>query len=181
MKKSIYVILVIFLLSGWIWVSKDKTVMKIDGIEINLKEFNNAFQASRFALQGEGAKEDFLDTYISRKLILKEAERLGLDKDPEFLRDVQLFWEQSLLKRILARKLNELSLNIRVEDKEVRDYYQDKKDEEFIGKELDQVYDQIKFFLFKEKQGQIIKDWTDSLRQKAKVKIDYSALGFGPK
>jgi len=48
---------------------------------------------------------------------------LGLDKDPMFLQSLQLFWEQSLMKMVIGRKINESTLVIRVSDNELKDYY----------------------------------------------------------
>ena len=180
MKKVIYGVLVILILSGWIWVKKDKPVITIGSIKVTKKEFERAFATSQFTHEAAGAKAVFLDIFISRKLILREAERLGLDKDPAFLEDVQLFWEQALLKRTLARKVNELSAGIMVTDKEVRNFYVAYKEDRFPNKELSEVYGEIKMLLFKDKQVEAVERWSESLKDKARITIDYQALGINP-
>ena len=178
MKKVALLILLVFLTSAWAWPKKERFVVEISGIEITSTKFETAFSSSQFAEGGESAKKEFLDTFILRKLILKEAERLGLDKEPEFLKDIQLFWEQSLLKRTLAKKIKELSIQVSVDDKEIQSYYQAQKDKQFSEKDLPEVYGQIKWLLFRNKQDEAIRGWTNSLREKAKIKIDYKALGI---
>ena len=178
MKRVIFAVLAIFLLTGCGEVKKEKAAIKIGDIEITAKEFDDAFKSSQFASQGDARRREFLDTFIARKLILKEAERLGLDKDPEFLQRIQLFWEQALLKLALAQKIKELSITVDVDDSEIKNFYERRKDKDYPDKELSEVYDQIKWLLFRAKQTQIIQDWSSDLRNKAKIKIDYKLLGI---
>ena len=176
MKKTILIILTIILLSAWGCVKKEKAAIKIGEIEVSVEEFDMAFKSSRF-LNGKGTqRREFLDTFISRKLMLKEAEKLGLDKDPSFLQDIQLFWEQSLLKLLLSKKIKELTANIKIEDKMISDYYEQHKNENFSDKQLKDVYSQIKAALIKEKAGRAITDWANSLKNKTKIEIDYKLL-----
>ena len=98
-------VIILLILGGC--AKKEKPAIEIGEIKVTADEFKEAFRASRFAEYKELGHADFLNTFLKRKLILKEAERLGLDKDPEFLKDVQYFWEQSLLKLVLARQSKE--------------------------------------------------------------------------
>lgn len=43
-------------------------------------------------------KEQILDGIIQKKILLLEAQRRGLDRDPQFMKMVERFWEQSLLR-----------------------------------------------------------------------------------
>jgi len=179
MKKNISLILIVAIVfCGWIW-NKKKPAIKIGPIEITAQEFNDAFNSSPFARSEDvSAKKKFLENFISRKLILKEAEEEGLDKNPEFLKDVQLFWEQSLLKLMLSRKIKELSSKIKVQEDEIKNYYSAHKNKEFAGKNFAEVYDQIKWLLFNQKQQRALEKWIESLKEKTKINIDYSALGI---
>ncbi len=53
-------------------------------------------------------KEQILNDLIQKKILLMEAERRGLDEKPEFLKMVQRFWEQSLLRSLLNNKSEEI-------------------------------------------------------------------------
>ncbi len=120
----------------------------------------------------------FLDSYIDKKLILKEAEAMGLDKDSAFLSEIQLFWEKALLKSILSLKSEELAALTEVSDREVLTYYKKNRDNIFIGKQLSQVRDQIKWFIIQEKQSGAMNEWGKLLKEKADIKINYSRLGL---
>ena len=179
MKKLIVLALLVLLILGCIWFKGNKKpAIKIGKIQINSERFQREFELSGFAK--EGKKKDFLDTFISRKLILLEAEKLGLDKDPEFLRDVQDFWEQSLLKLVLDKKIKELVVDVSIDEEEIRSYYMKNKDKEFADKEFEQAYDQIKWILLRNKQRDAIGNWMDYLKNDAEVVIDYKLLGIEP-
>jgi hypothetical protein len=178
MKKLMVIMGVVLLLTGWGCAKKEKAAIRIGEIQVTAEEFAEAFKASQFAGAGEAARGEFLDTFISRKLILKEAEELGLDKDARFLQSIQLFWEQSLLKLILANKVKELAVTIGVDDREIEDYFQSRKEQDYADKELSEVYEQIKLFLFRQKQARAIQDWVSSLEDKTKIEINYKLLGI---
>ena len=177
MKKISALVLIIFLLSGCGWFKKEKPVIKIGEIEITLEEFNKAFESSRFFKEGHIKRKEFLKEFINRKLLLKEAERLGLDKDPQFLDEIQRFWEQALLKRILSKKLREISSQVKVTEKEIKEYYSTHK-EKFPEKDISQVYDQIKWLIFSQKRREALEEWIDSLKKSTNIKIDYKSLGI---
>ncbi len=180
MRRIAVLSIMVLVLSGWFWQKEEKPVITIDSIQVTAKEFQDAFKSSRFAAEGEKGKKDFLDTYISRKIMLKQAEDEGLDKDPEFLSSLQRFWEQSLLKLVLSTEVNKLSAKIKVGDDEIQKYYTENKDKEFKDLELSAVYSRIKWILLKKKQSESIRNWIDNLRKQAKIKIDYDALGVRP-
>lgn len=181
MRKIILAISVFYIcflgLSGC--TNQEKAAICIGKINITAKEFEDALSKSPYsgAPQDPETRRKFLDLLVTRKIILKEAERQGMDRDPEFLESVQFFWEQSLLRLVLNKKMGELSGGIRVSEEEVKNYYESRKSE-FPGKDLSAAYEQIKLQLFMEKQRQALDEWTQSLRDKACVKIDYKLLGL---
>jgi len=179
-RRFSFVLFLLFIFSGCQGVKQDSPVaIEIGKMKVTVAEFEEALKSSSFAKgSGPSAKREFLDNFITRKLILREAEREGLDKDPKFLKDVELFWQQSLLKLMLDKKIKELSLDSRVEDEEVRSYYQARRDTDFANRTLEEVYDQIKFLILWEKQRQSLSAWTDSLKKGSNVKIRYELLNI---
>ncbi|OGX27453.1 MAG: hypothetical protein A3F87_03905 [Omnitrophica WOR_2 bacterium RIFCSPLOWO2_12_FULL_51_24] len=53
-------------------------------------------------------KEQLLNDIIEKKILLLEAQRQGLDRNPEFMKMVERFWEQSLLRSLLNKKSEEI-------------------------------------------------------------------------
>lgn len=168
----------ILLCTCWGCLKKEKVAIKIGSIPITVKEFNEAYEEGRFQYGVDLSRQDFLDSYIVRKLILKEAEDLGLDRDPQVLKSLQIFWEQALLKLALARKINEMSVPIEVTDEEILELYQAHKDTDYAGKEFSIVRDEIKMLIFRRKHQQVLQEWTDKLKRHKKVAIDYHLLGI---
>ncbi|MFP4472385.1 MAG: hypothetical protein ACLFPX_00750 [Candidatus Omnitrophota bacterium] len=160
--------------------ARPPAALDIDGISVTAEEFERAFQQSRYAGKGEKAREQFLDQYIDTKLILKEAVQLDLDKQPEFLAEIQSFWEQALLKRMIRRKTEQLAEEIPVSEQEVRAYYDQYKDTRFSGQTYDKTASQIRFVLRHQKQVRELEEWIASLRASAQLKIRESLLGIQP-
>jgi|WetSurMetagenome_2_1015567.scaffolds.fasta_scaffold123080_1 hypothetical protein len=178
-KIAVFMVFLALMLSGC--AQKEKSAITIGKISVSAKEFDDAYKASGFAASGQDKRKEFLEFFISRKLILQESESLGLDKDPQFLRSVQLFWEQSLLKLALSRKINELAVGTRVDEKLIKNYYEQNKEKEFSGKELPEVYDQIKWLLFKLQEKKALQNWTESLHKKNVIAVDHELLGIKEK
>lgn len=177
MRKISVLAVMVLLVSSCSWFGeKEKPAIEIGKVKISPEEFQREFEWSNLAK--EGKKREFLETFISRKLILLEAEKLGLDKNLEFLHDVQNFWEQALLKSVIAKKIEELTLNIEIGEEEVKSYYQENKAKEFVDKELKQVSEQIKGMLLRDKQKDVMQNWADSLQIDTEVIIDYKLLGL---
>ncbi len=92
-------------------------------------------------------KEEMLNNLIKKKIMLMEAQRQGLDKKPEFLKMVQHFWEQSLLRSLLDKKSKEMLSSLKGPEEERN-----------------------------KKAAQMMQEWVDSLEKNVKVKISKEAL-----
>ncbi len=73
-------------------------------------------------LRGYHSKDDqaILDTIIINQLLIQEAQRLGIDKEPAFRAAVQEYYEQSLIKILIDRQFREM--NITATEEEVDRY-----------------------------------------------------------
>jgi hypothetical protein len=75
---------------------------------ITVDEFEESFMNSSFSNQKTLVnKQAFLENMINQKLILIDAQAKGLDKNPEFLKMVGNFWQQSLVTAALKEKNRE--------------------------------------------------------------------------
>ncbi len=93
-------------------------------------------------------KEQVLDGIIQKKILLLEAQRRGLDRDPQFMKMVERFWEQSLLRSLLDIRSEEILSGIPETDKDRN-----------------------------VKAGEALRSWIDELESKTPVKINADALG----
>ena len=76
----------------------------------------------------EKAKEDLLDRAITKKILIQEAQKENFDKDRAFVREIEHYWEQALLKLLFKKKEQELLRKFRAgeggeeaRDKKVRE------------------------------------------------------------
>ena len=87
---------------------KQKVVARIDNYGITQEEFDEAYKNSpRSAFSYIQSRHEFLNNMINQKLILLDAQAHGLDHNKEFLKMVELFWQQSLLTMALKEKSQE--------------------------------------------------------------------------
>ncbi|MDD5441287.1 MAG: hypothetical protein PHZ27_03670 [Candidatus Omnitrophica bacterium] len=178
MKKIFSYLFVILVIAGCGNFENKKPVIVIDDIKIYQNEFDTAFKDFSSEMNNDDDKKDFIDTFIMRKLILKKAEELGLDKDKELLADLQIFWEKALYKLVIERKMKELSSRVAVSDLEVQQYYVNNKETDFVDVDMSTAYPQIKWFLTRKKQQEVFQEWADSLKDDVKIYIDNEAIGL---
>jgi hypothetical protein len=150
---------------------------KVNNYEITLVEFQERFQNSPYAANDTlKSRKDFLDVLINQKLMLQQAQADGLDKNQDFLRSIERFWEQSLLTRVLERKSNEISGSIIVNNKEIEERYKILEQEGKADKPYDQMYGQIKWELTQGKGTDLMNKWLDELHSKSQIVVDYNLL-----
>jgi hypothetical protein len=57
------------------------------------------------------SKPDFINSLITKELLIQESRKLGIDKDESFRRSIQNFYEQSLIKLLIDREISSLKTN----------------------------------------------------------------------
>jgi hypothetical protein len=79
---------------------------------------------------------------------------------------------------MLAKKINELSLEMKISDQEIKDFYEKQKQSLYQDRPLSEVAEQIKVSLLRLKQTRALEKWAASLKDKSKITIDYKLLGI---
>lgn len=157
---------------------QEPAALQIDNIRISKNEFWEAFHLSRSSLGDPSDPKAFLEQYITKKVVLREAERRGLDKDPQLLAGMQQYWEQELFKRMITAKNKELEGGVSVSEEDILRYYEHHRDVFFVSKTLEEVRPQIQEFLVQEKQREEILRWLEGLKMKTQIIVDSQALGI---
>jgi len=178
MKKYLAVLIAGLLILGCKARTPDKVILaKVNSYEITGQEFSEEFKMSGFGrVDTPESKKDFLNNLINRKLILQEAQKKGLDTDKSFLKMIENFWEQSLLKLALDRKTKEIAGSGLVSDKEIEEVYNNLFKGGKADKPYDQMYQQIKWEITRAKESQMLSDWVAELRARADIKINDPSL-----
>ena len=149
MRKYLYISFVILLAAGCCRQPAQKDVLaKVNNYEITKEEFSEEFKDyTRGHADTPEARREFLDNLINRKLILQDAEKKSLDKDANFLKAIQHFWEQSLLKLAVEKKVNEIAASSGTGTR-----------------------------MTKEAEARALNDWMEGLKKKADIKINHKLL-----
>jgi len=183
MKKIFSVVLlgVLLIIGGCEQSKKDARILaKINNYVISVPEFEKEFRNSPFARQNSlESRKAFLNNLIDKKLILQEAQRQGIDKEPEFLKSIERFWEQSLLKVALEKKSNEIAGRASAGDNAVKEAYEKMVRAGKTSKTYEQMYQQIKWEITKEKETELMNDWLSDLHKKAGITVDEDVLKEG--
>ncbi len=157
-------------------------VAKVNGQEIHRAEYDKAV--------AQQAGSQVLDNLVTERLIETEAKKRGItvddqrtaqllsDTKKQFGSDAEFqaalkqsgLTEQDLTKRLQLRDMLDQMVTdkIQVTDDEITNEYNQNKDQ-YQGKTLDQVHDQIKENLKQQKEQTAISDLLDQLKAAAKI------------
>jgi hypothetical protein len=155
-----------------------QVLVKINDYEMTAGEFEAEFKDSLYGqVDTVESRKQFLDSLIDRKLVLQDAQSKGLDKEKDFLKTIERFWEQSLLKVSLDAKTREISGCSQVSDAEVLARFEAMSEEDRGGKTAGELSAPIKEQLILEKETKVLNVWLDELHKKARIRIEERLLG----
>jgi peptidyl-prolyl cis-trans isomerase C len=99
-----------------------QSVARIDGYELTVHQLNGELQSAQNASMKDEAtlKQNALKSLIDRRLLLAEAERNKLDRDPEVMLAVERQKEQVIIQALLQRKAAGVA---KPTNEEVQSYY----------------------------------------------------------
>ncbi len=100
------------------------TLVIVNGKPITQSEFDVRWSelpgSTQERYKKEGGQKKFLDDLISRKLLLQEAQKIGLDQTPAFRERLQRAKDQMLLDALMSDVLKD---KVEISDKELQDFY----------------------------------------------------------
>ena len=153
-------------------------VIKINNYEITRQEFEQEFKDSVFGrVDTLQSRKEFLDNLIDRILILQEAQKKGLDNDPLFLKMVEKFWAQSLLKLALEKKSKDIAGASFVSDKTIEEIYRQMLKDGKTTRPYNEMYQQIKWEMIKLQESQMMSQWLAQLRKSAVIQVNKDLAG----
>ena len=159
----------------------DKPVLTVNNLQLNKEELRQEYQADSLmrhepsTAQGE---PEWVSRLVERELLVQEAQRLGLDRDPAFMHSIERFWKEVLIKLLLDRKGREISEQVQVYEPEVEAYYK-KLAEEKSGtpiEPLSQLRQDLRRQVRQKKEMEALEQWVNGLREKSKIMIDQESL-----
>lgn len=143
--------------------------MSIEDLKDELK--NIPYDEPALLRTREGRME-YINRLLEKQVLLQEAQLRGLDKEKDFMRSIENYWEQALLKALLERKSREISEFIYVSEEEIEDYYRDSGER----MPLSAIKEDIKRTMRQKKETSAMNAWIEELRKKAYIKINEEVL-----
>lgn len=119
-------------------------------------------------LETEKGRLDYINRLLEKEILLQEAQKKGLDREKEFMRSIENYWEQALLRLLLQKKSNEISGLIHVYDNEIDEYYRE------TGEDLSRS--DISRIIRQKKETEAMNVWVQELKKRSRVKINEKVL-----
>ncbi len=152
----------------------ERVVATINDYDMTVEDFNyeskEVLHMGRVLGDFPVTKEDLLDALITKEILLQEAQKENLDKDRNFMKSIELYWEQTLIKNLMLKKSEEIEKKIMVYEDEINDYYNKMSPDE--KKPLAEVKDEIVTRIKMKKEREFMDEWINGLRSKSRIRIN---------
>ena len=158
----------------------NKVVAKINDYEISVDDFQTQLAEEQefekdFKLT-EATKRQFLDDLIRKELLIQEAKRMDLDRERDFMKTIERYWESTLVRNLIARKSSEIDKKILVSEEEIQDGFKSLKSQNDDLPALESVHAILENEIRETKKSAALQVWMDELYRKANVTIDTDLL-----
>lgn len=143
---------------------KNQVVAEINNYSVTIDDFK---QEAEMTIPG-ASKDLILQDIIAKELLLQEAQKMNLDKNKQFMKEIENYWKQALIKRLINIKGDEFLAMSKVSSDEIRVKY-DLMAQENEGKikPYEQLAGQISKNLVMRKAQILLDNWINNLRKDA--------------
>ncbi len=120
--KKISLVILVGLITAWFIgctkkPDKNKIVAEINNYQLTVDDFK---QEAKMNISG-ASNEQILQDIITKELLLQEAQKNSLDKNRRFMKEIENYWKQTLIKRLIYIKGEEFLASVEgIENKELR-------------------------------------------------------------
>lgn len=179
MRKMLAMCFIISLLAGCSY-SKDsgdkKVIAQVNKYKMTIEdlryEIRNMPYDDNALLKTESGRKGYVDRLIEKEVLLQEAQRKGIDREKDFMKSIENYWEQALLKILLERKSKEISGLIHVYDNEIEEYYRSSGEDMPLSKVRNEIRDIIK----QKKETDAMEAWINELKKRSYIKVNEEVL-----
>ena len=140
-------------------------------------EAETTYPSTYFSEDSEKKKKELLGDIIAKKVLLQEAQKQNFDKDKVFMKEIERYWEQALLKLLTEKKTEELAASINITEEEVRDEYNTLLEEnggDFGSYE--KKAPAVKGYILQGRVQKEFNDWIGRLEDTSKVEVNEELL-----
>lgn len=184
LKRLVFLFLAVFIfaaISGCDLRGKEakgdkRVVARINNYDLTIKDFSDEARfmiaPDYLAANPEKANNEALEGLITKKVLLQEAQKQNFDKDKAFMREIERYWEQALIKLLINKKIEEFSKVVITSDDDVkRAYDQLTAEGKITGKTFEEVAPQIRNEIAQGEMRADLAKWVRDARKAAKIKI----------
>jgi hypothetical protein len=146
---------------------KNQVVAQVNNYSVTINDFKHE---AGMIIPG-ASKELILQDIITKELLLQEAQKMKLDKNKIFMKEIEDYWKQSLIKRLISIKGEEFLAIAKVSAAEVMAEY-NRMSQASADKirSFEQMSLQIQDRLRAKKAQVFLDSWINSLRKNADIK-----------
>jgi len=109
---------------------KGRVVARINDYRMSDEDFVDEVEHSSYLGQQSKDIEALLDLAVKRQILIQEAQRRGLHRQPEFVKTIERYWKQTLIKELLKDQSAEISRTVSEE-----------KQDEALAQWLERLYE----------------------------------------
>ncbi|OMH40918.1 peptidylprolyl isomerase [Desulfurobacterium indicum] len=175
MMKKLLTALTIITVATTPVMAKSKIIAKVDNVTITQQDLNNLLDSlpTQYDKNDPKVRKELIKFLIDQEILVQEARREGIDKDPKVKKQIENTIKQILATALLNKKIPESK--IKVTDKELKAFYEKHKNElkGLDGKPVpfDQIKNFLKAQLIKQKQQQAVEEYINSIKKNHKIEI----------
>ena len=125
-----------------------------------------------YFLETDSGRKRYIDGLLEKEILLQEAQKQNIDKEKYFMKTIENYWEQALLRLLLEREAKKISGSIHVYDNEIEEYY--KASGEQLP--LSDVEKDITALIKQRKETAIMNAWIQELKKQSDIKVNKSLL-----
>lgn len=178
---ALLILSIVFCLAGGCGISKEKdnggmAIAKINKYVMTVDDFKDeaglVLGNRPLSEYPEETKKELLDDSITKKVLIQEAQKQNFDKEKSFMKEIERYWEQALLKLLLRKKTNELTVTTRVDENEVMlEYGRLAKEEGAAIEPYEKLAPEIRNEIRHRKIQAALDKWMNDLKAKSDIKI----------
>ena len=160
----------------------DKPLAKVNDYTITVRDFNQDTShwspvfRSISSVSARKVKQEILDEMINNQVLLQEAQKMNLDKEKDFMKQVENFWRLSLIKQLWDYKTKEVYAHVQVSDAEVATEYARISKGRKDAPPLKEIAEHIKDSLVRRKVQDAMQVWMDNLKKSSSITVDRNIL-----
>ncbi|AHF97904.1 MAG: SurA N-terminal domain-containing protein [Desulfurella sp.] len=158
--------------------TQDKVLATVNGYEITQSAVDNIMKSLPAGVVNdknkEQVKENVLNSLISERVLLDEAKKLNLEKDPVVAQEIKAQTDNILINALFQKKFG--NQNFTPTDKEITDFYNQNKSRLKDSKgqllPLSKVKPEIAQYLTNMKKKQALDQYIEELKKQDNIKIN---------